>query len=121
MRQLLERMVINLRKQVEEKVPEKGIFPMVYESEDVSTMIYGLSEVILKVSNTGVPGSEDKRYLEFGGVKDTCPYGVECVMGYGSTQDILLRLQEPELLDELMNKIPKYVDDIEYEERHPWG
>ena len=121
MRELLEKMIIDLRKQVEEKVPETGLFPAVYVSEDVSKMIRGLSRVILKVSNTGVKGSEDNRFLDFGAVHDSCPYGVECAVGYGTTRDILARLQEPELLDLMMSKIPKYVEDIEYEERHPYG
>lgn len=121
MKELLEKMVIDLRKQVEEKVPETGLFPTVYVSEDVSKLITGLSHIILKVSNTGVKGSEDNRFLDFAATHDTCPYGVECAVGYGTTQDILARLQEPELLDLMMSKIPKYVEDIEYEERHPYG
>ncbi|MBE6261935.1 MAG: hypothetical protein E7107_14175 [Prevotella sp.] len=121
MKELLEKMIIRLRKQVEEKVPAEGLFPMVYECEDVSEKTGELSEIILKVSNTGVKGSENKRYLEFGAIKDSCPYGVEVVVGYGSTQDILARLQEDELLDKMMSKIPKFIEDIEYEERHPWG
>ena len=121
MRELLERMIVSLRKQVEEKVPEKGAFPVVYEREDVSGLHIGLSHLILKVTNTGVPGSEDERYLELGAVNHPFPYGAESVMGYGTTRDILARLQEDGLLDELVEKAKKLAEDVDYEERHPWG
>jgi len=121
MKELLERMIAGLRKQVEDKLPQKGIFPVMYEREDVSGMHIGLSHLILKVTNVGVPGHEDKRYLELGAVNHPSPYGVECVMEYGSTQDILTRLQDDQLLDDMMKKVPKLIEDIEYEEMHPYG
>ena len=121
LKDLLEKMIVGLRKQVEEKVPPKGIFPVVYEREDVSDMHIGLSHLILEVTNVGVPGHEDKRYLELGAVNHPSPYGAGCVMGYGSTQDILTRLQDDQLLDDMMKKVPKLIEDIEYEEMHPYG
>ena len=121
MRELLEKMIDGLRKQVKEKVPEKGAFPVVYEREDVSNMNIGLSHIILKVSSVEVTGAEDKRYLELTAVNYPSPYGVETVICLGSTQDIKARLQEDGLLDELIKKVPKLSKDIEYEERHPWG
>ena len=121
LKDLLEKMIVGLRKQVEEKVPPKGIFPVVYEREDVSDMHIGLSHLILEVTNVGVPGHEDKRYLELGAVNHPSPYGAGCVMGYGSTQDILTRLQDVQLLDDLIKKVPKLIEDIEYEEMHPYG
>ena len=114
MKELLEKMIAGLRKQVEVKVPEKGAFPVVYEREDVSAMKIGLSHLILKVSHVGLPGSEDERFLELGAVNHPNPYG-------GKTQDILARLQDDALLEVLMEKVPKLADDIDYEERHPYG
>lgn len=121
MKALLEKMIHGLRNQVEEKVPDKGVFTVVYEREDVSGMHIGLSHLILKVTNVGVPGHEDKRYLELGAVNHPSPYGAGCVMGYGTTQDILVRLQDVQLLEDLMKKVPKLIEDIEYEEMHPYG
>ncbi len=118
---LLEKMIQNLRKQVEEKVPEMGRFDVVYEREDVKDLHIGLSHLILKVSNVGVKGCEDKRYLQLGAVNYPSPYGAESVMGYGSTQDILTRLQEDSLLDDLVRKTHDLEEDIYYEERHPYG
>lgn len=121
MKELLERMITELRKQVEEKVPQEGIFPVVYEREEVSDLHIGLSHLILKVTNVGVIGHENKRYLELAAVNYPSPYGASCVMGYGSTQDIQARLQDTQLLDDIMEKVPKLIEDIEYEERHPYG
>lgn len=121
MRKILEKMVSELRKQVEEKVPEKGEFPVVFEREEVSDMKIGLSHLILKVTGVGLDGHEDERYLELGAVNYPSPYGAESVMAFGSTQKILSRLQDPQLVDELMAKTKKLADDIDYEERHPWG
>lgn len=121
MEELLKKMIIGLRKQVEEKVPEKGSFPMVYEEGDVSEMKIGLSFIILKVSAVDLKGSEDNRFLDLGAIKNSCPYGAEIVMGYGTTQAILARLQDDQLLDDLMKKIPKLANDIDYEEMHPYG
>ena len=121
MRDLLEKMIVGLRKQVEEKVPEKGAFPLVYEREDVTERKIGLSHLILKVTGVSLKGCEDERLLEFGAVNYPNPYGAECAFGCGSTQDILARLKDEKLLDELLEKIPRFAEDIDYTERHPWG
>ena len=121
MKELLQKMIVSLRKQVEKNVPEEGAFPVVYEREDVSAMKIGLSHLILKVSHVALPGREGERMLELGAVNYPSPYGAETVVGYGKTQDILARLQDDALLDVLMKKVTKLADDIYYEETHPWG
>ena len=121
MKELLEKMIIGLRKQVAEKVPKEGSFPVVYEREDVSDMKIGLSHLIFKVTSVDLKDSKDKRFLELGAVNHPSPYGAECVIGYGSTQDIMNRLQDDGLLNELLKKVPRLIEDVDYEERHPWG
>lgn len=121
MKELLEKMIIGLRKQVEEKMPEKGAFSVIYEREDVSEMKIGLSHLILKVTSVPLKGHEDERYLELGAVNHPSPYGAETVVGYGLSQDIKARLQDEGLLEELMTKVKKLAEDVDYEERHPWG
>ena len=121
MRILLKRMILNLQEQAQTKVPLQGLFDVVYEREDVSSMKIGLSHLILKVTNVDVSGSEDKRYLELGAVNYPSPYGAESVVGYGSTQDVLAKLHEEGLVDELTETVKRLADDIDYEERHSWG
>jgi hypothetical protein len=43
MKELLERMIAGLRKQVEDKLPQKGIFPVMYKREDVSCILVCLT------------------------------------------------------------------------------
>ncbi|MBQ7419320.1 MAG: hypothetical protein IJV17_01115 [Prevotella sp.] len=118
---LLKKMISGLLKQVEEKVPEKGAFPVVYEREDVTEMKMGVSHVILKVSNVSSKGCEDERFLDLAVVNHPNPYGAESAVGFGSTQDILARLRGEELLEVLMKKVPKLADDIYDVEMHPYG
>lgn len=121
MKELLKKMVISLRKQVEEKVPEKGSFPMVYEREDVSEMRVGLSHLILKVTSMDLIGCEDERFIELGAVNYPSPYGAECSVGCGSTREILAQLQDDSLVDKLYYKVRGLSNDIDYDERHPYG
>jgi hypothetical protein len=93
----------------------------VYEREDVSDLHIGLSHLILKVCNVQYVGRETERFLEFAAVNYPNPYGAETVVGFGSTQDILARLKEEGLVDVLVKKVSKLAEDIDYEERHPYG
>ena len=113
MKKLLEKMIIRLRKQVEENVPECGAFPVVYEREDVSDWHIGLSHLILKVSAVSLQGKETERLLEIAGLNHPAPYGAEIVVGFGSTQDILALLQKESLADELMKKVAKLANDLD--------
>ena len=119
--ELLKKMIEDLRKQVVEKVPEHGLFDVVYEEYKNQDKRLNLSHILLKVSNTGVKGSEDKRYLEVAVLNYPNPYGAESVVGFGYTPDILARLQEDELLKVLMERVPQLARDVEYAEIHPYG
>lgn len=121
LRELLEKMVLGLLKQVEEKVPKKGVFEVVYEREEVSDLHLGLSHLILKVTNVSVKGEEDKRYLDIAGVNYPSPYGCVCTVGLGYKQDIIAKLKEEGLLDILEEKVKYLADEIDYDERHPYG
>ena len=121
LRDLLEKMIQSLQKQVEEKVPEAGKFEVVYEREEVKDMRLGLSHLILKVTAVGVKGEEDKRYLDFAGVNYPSPYGCVCTVGFGYKQDIIAKLKEEGLLDLLEKKVHYLAEEIYYDERHPYG
>jgi hypothetical protein len=120
MKELLEKMVTSLLKQVEEKVPETGDFDVVYERENVRERHIGLSHVILKVTAVKY-GEPYERYLELGAVNHPSPYGAETVIGFGNKQAILAKLQEPDIVDTLQEKLKKLIEDVEYEELHPYG
>lgn len=120
MKELLEKIVANLLTKVEENVPETGSFEVVYEREDVSEMNIGLSHIILKVTILG-SSHEDRRYLELAAMDYPFPYGAETVVGFGNKQAILDKLQEPDIVETLQKKLRKLIEDIDYEERHPYG
>jgi len=121
LRDLLKKMVLSLQKQVVEKVPEKGVFEVVYEREEVSDLHLGLSHIILKVTNVSVKGSEDERYLDIAGVDYPSPYGCVCTIGFGHTADIIAKLKEDGLVDLLEQKVKHLADEIDYDARHPYG
>ena len=118
---LLENMIGGLYEQAKSKLPEKGPFDVIYEREDVKEMRLGLSHLILKITSAGSGDNEKKRYLELAAVNYPSPYGATSVVGYGDTQDILARLKEEGLVDVLVKKVSKLAEDIDYEERHPYG
>ena len=113
MREFLEMMIQNLRKQVEEKVPETGEFPVVYEREDAKERRIGASHVILKVTNVQVKGSEDERYLELAVLNYPSPYGAETVIKLGTTQQIKEELEKPELVEVLQQRLKRLIADLE--------
>lgn len=113
MREFLEMMIQNLRKQVEEKVPETGEFLVVYEREDVKERRIGASHVILKVTNVQVKGSEDERYLELAVLNYPSPYGAETVIKLGTTQQIKEELEKPELVEVLQQRLKRLIADLE--------
>jgi hypothetical protein len=121
LRELLKKMIHGLQQQVEEKVPESGKFDVVYEREEVSEMHIGLSHLILKVRSAKYEEIPHTRFLELGAMNYPSPYGAESILGCGSTQEIKEKLHEERLLDKLMEKVPKLAEDIDYEERHPYG
>ena len=106
-------MIQNLRKQVEEKVPETGEFPVVYEREDVKERRIRASHVILKVTNVQVKGSEDERYLELAVLNYPSPYGAETVIKLGTTQQIKEELEKSELVEILQQRLKRLIADLE--------
>ena len=115
MEELIRKMIQDLLKQILEKVPKKGSFPVVYERYENPDKRFNLTHIILKV--TEVPPEIDKteteRYLEIAAVRYPQAYGAEKVVGFGTTDDIIKRLQEKELFDKIMACIPDLDQDIE--------
>ena len=113
MEESVKKMIQDLLKQVLKKVPQKGTFPVVYERYENPDKRYNLTHIILKVTAVPVKGAEDKRYLEIAAVRYPQAYGAEKVVGFGTTEDIVKRLQETELFDKIISSIPDLARDIE--------
>lgn len=115
MEELIRKMIQDLLKQVLEKVPKKGSFPVVYERYENPDKRYNLTYIILKVSAvpSQVDETETERYLEIAAVWYPHAYGAEKVVGFGTTEDIIKRLQETELFDKVMDSIPLLAHSIQ--------
>ena len=114
MEELIRKMIRDLREQVEEKVQEKGTFPVVYERYENPDKALRLSHLILKVTAVPVEGKEDSRYLELAVVNHPTPYGCEKVLGLGMKQAILEVLADEENLHrKIMEAIPAMARDLE--------
>ena len=115
MEELTRKMIQDLLKQVLEKVPKKGSFPVVYERYENPDKRYNLTYIILKVSAvpSQVDETETERYLEIAAVWYPHAYGAEKVVGFGTTEDIIKRLQETELFGKVMDSIPLLAHSIQ--------
>lgn len=54
-------------------------------------------------------------------IRVSSPYGALSTVGFGTTQDIVAKLREDNLLDTLERKTLKLADGIDYDECHPYG
>ena len=112
---MIRQMISSLRQQVVEKLPAKGVFPVIYEREENLNKNIALSHLILKVTAVPVKGSEDKRYLEIAVVNYPRPYGSERVLCLGYTQDIINALNDEEsLLQRILKVVPEMARNLEY-------
>ena len=113
MEELIKKMIASLRKQVLANVPEAGEFPMVYEREENPDKTVALSHLILKVTAVDLKGDEDKRLLELAVLNYPCPYGAEMAVCYGTTKEILVKLDEDELVERLLKLVHRLERDLE--------
>ena len=116
-KELLRKMIVDLQKQVAEKVAEKGLFDVVYERYENPDPSRNLTHIILKVSSATSSPDEEGRYLELAAMNYPNPYGSETVVGFGSKAQILKKLSEEGLEDMLLEKLRRLehnIEDIEW-------
>ena len=117
MEELVKKMVSDLKNKAKDKskVPAKGEFDVVWEEFENPDKSLSATHFLLKISVPKVPGAEDKRYLEAAAVKRGSQYGAESVIGLGSTQEILDKLNEQgieQIIKEKFIKLAKSLEDI---------
>ena len=115
MEQLIVNMIAGLRKQVLEKVPDEGEFEMVHETIENPNPNWHLSHIRLKVSNIPEKIKEcgGKRFLDVVVFNQPYnPYMCERAVGFGNKQDILRCLDEPELVQKILDVIPQLESDL---------
>lgn len=110
----IRNMISKLRRKVVTDVPECGEFPVVYERIPNPDKRMCLTDIMLKVTKPPkeLKGTERERYLELVGYRLPSPYISESVVGFGSKQDILKRLEEEALVEKIMERIPHLDEDL---------
>lgn len=110
----IRNMIADLRRKVVTEVPECGEFPIVYERIPNPDKRFCLTDIMLKVTKPPkeLKGTERERYLELVGYRRPSPYISESVVGFGSKQDILKRLEEETLVEKIMERLPHLDEDL---------
>lgn len=109
-------MIRDLRKQVEEKVPNVGKFKVVYAEFKNIDKGMEVTDWMLKVTQPpkGIEPTERKRYLELVAYNLPSPYYAESVIDYGDRKDILtFLLQEEILVARIKERMLKLARDLE--------
>lgn len=107
--------IARLRRRVPDEVPEVGEFKIVYEAFKNPNPNLQVTDFVLKITKPpkGIEGHERKRYLEFAVYDVPCPYICSTVVGYGDKQTIMRRLEDPALVQDMIDSIPQMVRDLE--------
>lgn len=108
-------MISNLRKKVEEEVPERGVFEKVYETIENTNPNWSLSHIRLMVRHLYSPTDEHKRmrYVEVSvfNMPDN-PYMCERLIFGGNKQEILDYLANPSLAQKILDLLPQMERDL---------
>jgi len=114
--ELIKKMVTELREKAKDtkKLPERGEFDVIWSEFENKDKSIGATHGLLKISNTGVKGSEDKRYLEVAALRKGSPYGAETVIGFGSTKDILDKLNEQGIEQVVKENFLRLAKDLDH-------
>ena len=109
----VRKIIADLRKRVEKEVPEFGEFKIVYEEFANPDKNLDVTDIMLKVTKPPIylEGNESERYLELV-IYNTSPYKNESVVGFGSKKDILERLDQENLVETIMERIPEMARNL---------
>ena len=116
MEELVRKMILDLREQVVEKVPEVGEFKIVYAQFENLDKAYRVTHWMLKVTQPPkkLDPTETERYLEFVACNRPSPYVAESVVGFGNKHTIMsVLLDEDTLIAKILEKMPNLARDLE--------
>lgn len=116
MKELIRKMISDLREQVVENVPEAGHFGIVHAEFKNPDKGMGVTDWMLKVTQPpkSLDEKEVERYLELVAYNLPSPYIAESVVGFGNKKDILKKLNDEDaLIEVILNKMPKLARDLD--------
>ena len=111
---MLRKIVAAVRRRVVEEVPERGDFKAVEERFENRDVCLRLTHISLSVEAVpkGFEDDDEKRFLDLRGYDFPCHYMSSRSVLYGNKQDILAKLDDENLIDELLEKLPKLAEDL---------
>lgn len=116
MKELIRKMICDLREQVVENVPEAGHFGIVHAEFKNPDKGMGVTDWMLKVTQPpkSLDEKEVERYLELVAYNLPSPYIAESVVGFGNKKDILKKLNDEDaLIEVILEKMPKLARDLD--------
>lgn len=113
MDELIKKMVADLKPKAKEKVSSYGEFDVVWEEIENKDKSLNATHFLLKISDTGVKGAENKRYLEAAAVIRGSQYGAESVICVGNKKEILDKLNEQGIEQIIKEKFIRLAKDLE--------
>lgn len=112
--ELIKKMVEELRVKAK-SVPDFGKFGVVWSEFENKDKAIDATHCLLKISPAKYEGAETERFLEVAAIKRGTQYGAESVIGYGSTKDVLDKLNErgiEQIIKEKFINLAKDLEDI---------
>lgn len=110
----VELMVSDLLIKIEQSVPDRGIFPMVYSEFKNTDREMCLTDVMLKLQSLPehLPNYETDRWLELVGYKLPAPFKATRIMFKGTKQQVIQYLKQPESVAKILSAIPPLNDNL---------
>lgn len=110
--ELIKNMVEELRVKAKD-VPEFGKFDVVWSEFENKDTAINATRCILKISPVEYVGAETERFLKLAAVKSDSPYGAERVLGFGTTKEVVDKLNERGIEQIIKEKFIKLAKDLE--------
>ena len=114
LRAKVERMIADLLIKIEQSVPDKGYFPMIYSEFKNTDRQMCLTDIMLKVQSKPehLPNYETDRWLELVGYKLPAPYKTTRIIFKGTKSEIIEYLKRPESAEKILKSIPELNENL---------
>lgn len=111
---LLHQMIKDFRRRVADEMPDKGDFQTIEEEFENTDVSVNLTQIALRVITLPkwMEDSDVERCMELAGYKYPSPYMSTRSVIYGRKHDLLAKLDDKQLVQQLLDIIPKLADDL---------
>lgn len=110
--ELIKNMVEELKVKAKD-VPEFGKFDEIWSEFENKDTAIDATHCILKISPVKYVGAETERFLKVAAIKRDSQYGAESVLGFGTTKEVVDKLNERGIEQVIKEKFIKLAKDLE--------